>query len=94
MDDTASVHLQRERQDLALHVLGQLFLLRRRPVLKKLLDDIVAKNIGGEVDCLGKDFLKNQFAVVVRGAFQLLLDKARAVLVAAKLDNVSNNVLT
>lgn len=62
-------------------------------MLKELLDDIVAKDVNHENKGLGENFLKHHLLFINAGSFELLLDKARAMLIAAKLDDVTTNVV-
>lgn len=55
-------------------------------MLKKLLNDIVAKNVRHKLQCVWLDLAKDALFLVAIGRFELLLNEARAVLVPTKLD--------
>lgn len=93
LDDAASVHLHGERHDVANKLLRKTALLLRAAVLKELLDDIVAKDVGHQRERLGQDLVKDHLLVGIQGNLQLLLDEARAVLVHAELHNVMLDIL-
>lgn len=78
---------------MAHHLLSQRLLLGLIPVLEEFLDNVVAKYIHHELDGIGLDLLENLFFLIAVCGFQLLLDEARAVLIAAKLDNMIVDVL-
>jgi len=55
---------------------------------------VVTENIPDEViGFVGNNFLENLLLFIIAHFFQLLLDKARAVLVAAKFNDVSTYFL-
>ena len=68
--------------------MNKLAFLFRRSVLEELLYDVVAEDVGHEGVRARRDLLKDEALLLRRGALQLLLDEARAVLVLAELDHV------
>ena len=57
-------------------------------MLEELLDDIVSENVGRQLHGVGLDLSKDPVLLVAVRILELLLDEARAVLVAAELDDV------
>jgi hypothetical protein len=78
---SASVHLEGEVEDMSTHEATESLLLERRAVFKELLDHIVAKDIGHEIEGVGEEFCKGSIPIRGRGDFQALLDETRTVLV-------------
>lgn len=93
MDDTATVHLQREHQYVALEHAAESLDLLRSAMFKELLDDIVAKDVDHQRQGVREDLGKHELLVGHVGSLELLLDEARTMLVLAELDNVTDNVL-
>ena len=62
-------------------------------ILEELLDDVVAKNISHELKGARGDFIEHGLLVGARGSLEFLLNEAGTVLISAKLDNVTENVL-
>ena len=62
-------------------------------MLEELLNHVVAKDIGHQLDGVGLYFSEHLVFLITVGRFQLLLYKARAVLVPAEFDNMIINVL-
>ena len=60
----------------------------RRAELEELLYDVVAEDVGHEGVRARRDLLKDEALLLRRGALQLLLDEAAAVLVLAELHHV------
>lgn len=87
-----SVHLQRERQDVAPDLLRQSRLLFRRAELKELLNDIVAKNVRHEGVRGREDLIENHLFFGSSCSFQFLLDESGAVLVLGEFDDVVRQV--
>jgi hypothetical protein len=63
-------------------------------MLEKLLDDIIAKDVCHKLQGIEFDFSKNLLLFVTIGRFELLLDKARAMLITTKLDDMIVDVLS
>lgn len=93
LNHSAAVHLSRQSQHMSLHLVRQNLLLRLIPMLKQLLDDVVAKDIGHQLQAVGLDLAEHLLLLVAVGSFQFLLDETRAVLVAAKLNHMIVDVL-
>lgn len=89
----APIHLHRKVQHLPPHLLAQCPDLLRRPKVKELLDDIVAKHISHERESVGEDLGKHGAPLVLVGVLELGLDESRAVLVAREFDDVTEDFL-
>jgi hypothetical protein len=89
----AAVHLHGEREDPPFHLLSQRRLLPLIAILKHLLGDIVAKQVGHQGVRIRHDLIKQLLTFLDRRGLKTLLDKARAVLVTRKLDDVTPNIL-
>ena len=88
LHNSASIHLDREVDHLSLHLVGQNLLLDLTSVLKQLLDDVIAKYILHESNCVWTDLGKHLVLLIAIGRFKLLLNEARAMLVTRKLHDV------
>jgi hypothetical protein len=67
--------------------------LNLRPVLEKLLDDIVTKYILNELQSIVRDDLIEDTLFLLRGGcLKLLLNEARSVLITTKLDNIAIDI--
>lgn len=53
LNNAAAVHLERERENMSFHMLGENRLLGLIAVLKELLDYIVAKDIRHQLEAIG-----------------------------------------
>ena len=93
LNNTASVHLDRELGDVALHLVCQLLLLRLVAMLEELLDHVVAKHVGHQLKGVGVDLGEELGLLVAIRRLQLGLDEPRAVLVATKLHDVVVDIL-
>lgn len=78
---------------MSLHLIRQDLLLRLVSMFKQLLDDIVAKDIGHQLQAIGLNLAEHLLLLVAVGRFQFLLNEARAVLVATKFNNMVVYVL-
>ena len=78
---------------MALHLIGKNLLLRLIAMLKQLLHDIVAKDVRHQLQAVWVNFAENLFLFIAVGRFELLLDEAGAVLVAAEFDHVVGDIL-
>lgn len=63
-----------------------------RAKLEELLYHIIPKDVGHQGIGGGENFLENELLLAGRGAFQLLLDESRAVLVLAELHYVVGEI--
>jgi hypothetical protein len=93
LNDPTTVHLKRELEHLAFQRVSNFGLDLRRPKVKKFLDDVVAEHVVSEASNRGQDFLGDDQLLSNVPHFESLLDEARAVLVLAKLDNVSGDLV-
>lgn len=93
LDDSTPVHLERQSKDVALHLHRECRLLILIAVLEELLDDVVAENVGHELEGAGHDLVENGLLVGTRRSLELLLNKARTMLVSAEFDNVTKDIL-
>lgn len=89
----AAIHLHRELKHMPLHLLGESAHLLLVAVLEHLLNDVVAKDVRHELVGVGHDFFEHLGAFLGRGSFQLVLDEARAMLVARKFTDTAIDVL-
>lgn len=78
---------------MALHLFSQNRLLGLITVLKELLQNVIAKNVRHQLQRVRKHFFKHHLLLFAVGRLELLLDKSRTVLIAAKLYNVALNIL-
>ena len=78
---------------MVLHLACQDFFLSLIAVLEEFLYDIVAKNIRHQLQRIRADFTKDLVFLVAVGRLELLLNKSRTMLVAAKLYNVIVDIL-
>ena len=62
-------------------------------MLKDLLDNIVSKDIGHELQSVWLNFAKDLLLLVAVCSLELLLNKSRSMLITAELYNVVVNVL-
>jgi hypothetical protein len=90
---SASVHLQRQGQDMPLHLLRQDALLHLVPMLKELLDDIVSEDVRHQLQGILSDLREHNLLLVAIRGLELLLDEPGSVLVTAELDNMSIDIL-
>ena len=93
MHDPAPIHLSREGKNVALHLVGQDLFLRLIAMFKKLLYYIIAKHIGHQLQGVWLDLSKHLFFLVAVRSLQFLLNESRAVLIAAKFNNMVIDVL-
>lgn len=76
LDYATGVHLIGELQDMAPHLTNKNLLLRLVTVLEELLDDIVAKDILHELECILLELPEDTFLDFTVCSFKLLLDEA------------------
>jgi hypothetical protein len=79
---------------MALHFPSQNLLLLLVAMLEELLNHVVAKDVGHQLQGIWKNFAKQLLLLVAIGRFQLLLNEPRAMLVAAKLNHVVVDILS
>ena len=92
LNDAAAVHLEGEGEHLATDLDGEGGSLGLGSVLEELLDDVVPEDIRHQGRRRTEHLREHRRALRLRGALQLLLNEARAVLVLAELDDVSLQV--
>lgn len=73
--DPAAVHLEREREDVPLHLEGQRLLLLLGAELKELLDDVVAEHVRHQAVRRAQDLVEHQLLLDGGGTLELLLDE-------------------
>jgi len=91
LDDTATVHLQRQLQHLALESFSDVGLHLGSTEIEQLLDNVVSKDIVPEAPNRRQDLLHDNLLLRDVAHFKPLLNEARAILVLAKLHDVSFN---
>ena len=92
LNDTTSVHLQRQRQHVTLNAIGEVLFLFAIAKLEELLNDVIAKHVRHQIVGGGQDFVEDHLFLGGRGTFQLLLDETRAVLVLRELHDMVSQV--
>lgn len=75
------------------HLVGQNLLLVLVAVLKQFLNNVIAKNVGHQLQCVRLDLAEHLLFLVAVGSLQLLLDKARSVLVTTEFNYMAVDVL-
>lgn len=88
LDDSATIHLQGQSQDMVLHLIGKDFLLRLIAVLEELLYNIIAEDVGHQLNRVGMYLPENLFLLIAVRRLELELDKPGTVLITTELDNV------
>ena len=63
------------------------------PMFKHLLNDIIAENIGHQLQGIRLDLAEELFLLVAICSLKFLLDEARSMLITAELDNVVVDIL-
>ena len=76
------MHLHRKRR-----------LLSLTAVFEELLNNVVAKDIGHELERAGCDLVEHGLFVGTRRSLKFLLNKARSMLISTKFDNMTKDVL-
>mmetsp|Transcript_17494 Transcript_17494/g.47927 ORF Transcript_17494/g.47927 Transcript_17494/m.47927 type:complete len:212 (+) Transcript_17494:516-1151(+) len=92
LDDAAAVHLQRQTQDLTHELFGQDAPLLRVAIFKKLLDDVVTKDVAGELLHLLEHGLEGDLLFLLIGHLQLLLDQPGAILILRDFADVPREI--
>ena len=93
LNDTAAVHLSRQSKNVTPHLVGEDLLLSLVTVLEQLLNHVVAKDIGHQLQAVRLNLAEDLFFFVTVGSLQLLLNEAGAVLITTELHNVVVDVL-
>lgn len=75
LHDAASIHLQRQMEDVAFHLVGQDLLLGLVSMLKELLYHIVPKDVAHQLKRVRQYFAEDLVLLVAVGRLQLLLDE-------------------
>lgn len=78
---------------MSFHLIREDLLLGLIAMLKQLLNDVVAKHIGHQLEAVGLYLAEHLLLFVAVGRFQFLLDETRSMLITAKLDHMVVNVL-
>lgn len=63
-----------------------------KSLLEPYLNDVVAEDVGHQLRRIGKNLFEDHVLLGVRGAFELLLNESRAVLIHGELGEVSDDV--
>jgi len=92
LNHATSVHLQRQRQDVALELARDGVDLLRGAVREELLHDVVPEHVRHERVRGGEDLVEHELRVLRSRRLELLLNEPRAVLVAGKLHDVLREV--
>ena len=93
LDHATSIHLEGELKDVPLHGIRQRGLLDLRSILEQLLDDVISEDILDELKgIVGNDLSKYDLLLVARSGLELLLNETRSMLIATKLDDVSEDI--
>lgn len=77
---------------MTLHLSDKDLLLRLVAMLEELLDDVIAKDVLHQLQRILLELAKHALLDFAVGGFELLLDKARAMLVSSKLNDVALDV--
>lgn len=93
LNNAAGVHLAGQIYHLAFHHVGKNLFLYLVAMLEKLLNNIIAEHIFHQLYSIWFNFAEHLVLFIAVGAFKLGLDKSRAMLVAAKLNDVVINIL-
>lgn len=93
LDHPTPVHLSRETEDPILHLIGQDLLLGLITMFEEFLDDIIAEDVGHQLNGVGLNLPKDLILLITVGGLQLLLDEPGTMLIAAKLDDMIVDVL-
>lgn len=93
LDNPTAVHLERQSKDVAVHLHREHGLLSLIAVFEELLNNVVAKDIGHELERAGCDLVEHGLFVDTRRSLKFLLNKARSMLISAKFDNMTKDVL-
>lgn len=92
LDYATSIHLVGEFQNVALHLANKDLLLSLVTMLEELLNDVVAKHVLHQLECVLLELSENALFDLAVCRFELLLDKARAVLVSSEFNHVALDV--
>lgn len=92
LNDTATIHLQCQRQHMTFDLLGQGWFLFGCAKFKEFLNHIIAKHIGHQTVGRRQDFIEHQLLLSGRGTLQFLLNEPRTVLILRKFNNVIGQI--
>lgn len=93
LDNSTAVHLQRQVQDVVLHLLGEQSLLHLIAVLEEFLDNVVSKDIGHQLKSVWLNLAEELFFLITIGSFELGLNESRSVLITTKFNDVIVDIL-
>lgn len=93
LNHSTAVHLRRQCEHMSLHLVRENLLLCLVPMLKQLLNNIVAKDISHQLQAIRLNFAEHLFLLIAIGSLQLLLDETRSVLITTELDHMIVDVL-
>ena len=63
-------------------------------MFKKLLDNVISEQVHHQLERIGPDLLKHSFLFIAIGAFKLMLNEPRSMLVAAEFNDMTINILS
>ncbi len=93
LNDSATIHLQGQSQNVVLHLVGKDLFLRLIAMLEELLYNIIAENVGHQLNRVGMYLPENLFFLIAVSRLELELDEPGTVLITTELDNMVVNVL-
>jgi hypothetical protein len=94
LNDSTTVHLDRERRDMAQHAVEEERPLFGQAKFEELLDYVICEEVPHQKQSVTRhDFIEYGSEFIWRSNFELGLDKPRPVLVAGKLDDVPEDIL-
>lgn len=92
LDNSTTIHLQSKRKNMSLDTICEVLLLLSTTKLKKLLNDIVPKDICHKIVSGRQDLVKHHLLFICCGSLKLLLNKTGPMLVLGELNNVVGKV--
>jgi hypothetical protein len=95
LNDSATVHLDRERRDMAQHAVEQERPLLRHAKFEELLDYVICEEVPHQKQGMTRhDFFEYSSKFIWRSRLKLGLDEPRSMLVTGKLDDVPEDILS
>lgn len=95
LNDSATVHLDGERGDMAQHAIEQERPLLRHAKFEEPLDYVICEKVSHQKQGMTRnDFLEYGTKFIWRSGLELRLDEPRSVLVTRKFDDVPENILS